>query len=1299
MTRIINDQPANALTELEVAFSGDRDLGDYELRRIQYNTDQKIRRLGDSVYPEGFITAGLEATVHNVTNLITRSDNFTHSAWTKNASATIAANVAADRAGNQKMSRLNMPPTGDAYLEFDLGEVASGRKVFHLDAKLETTPLLKLSFWDGVEELEVTSFTLTSDIQRFTIACDNAWSEDATTLAVRVRGTAGGTVILGRAQLEDIPAGEPLVGHTYVPTAGSAKTAPGNVVSFAPGAAYVGALPRLVGAQTLTYDPLKGSGSDTVYLELGLLYLDAEEHRPDLDHPITGFPGNDSVREAVKLVTTDTTNPTVAVDPVAANPQYRSKLAVPVYQFNRENNSITPVVLRNNLDISKMNGLLNGRRIETQTVPEDALDTIATEGQYGLLAAQARRMFNVAGNYVNFRQKGEPPIIQNTGITTAVSLKINPLDGYASGRSYYLEAPLIKELPLELHTEARVNEGHSYLSATLPRTYQLSKKPVTAIDSLSAIVEVVDATVTKSALLNPLDPIYTGPESRPIYQIIEVKQTVGEDTTVFEAGVDYVQNGDYIDWSPAGEEDEPVAGSTYKVTYRYTRTFQADEYSFNATSITFLGTGTDESPLPVNNTPFQVDYHYGLSRRDLIYLSNRGSASGGSIGVLTGQYHYTPVAPAEPAGCMPLWEVLIPYNSTAIKLTDRYTPGVTMAEMVKMQKLLYSALYDIATLAAHVNYKTKNTGLKEIQTDPFMNTSLFDTNAAFFSGVGERPARIDLDTGTLRMARTTDESILDLDTDRSTCATRGAWAGLPFEDVAKASQLMYSSHESVNPFSSFIVPDNPQTPAIPPMITLSVGAFRTTNQGPRDLQRWFTWSQDRGTAVQVFIPEGQVIFENDDEGRNRSRRQGRDTLSLRFTTRGTRFLPAELVTIRVDGVEVGTTNADANGNFEFTVTRAAVSLSGIVTATGEQSGEARATFNIPFRTTRIDPQAQTFVFDVNGDCTGVDLYFQKKGTVEPVIITMRPLTVGLPSEEVLAMRVLMPSEVKTDGTPTRINWPEPVPVVGGESYVVVAASNDDDYRVWLAQLGKQNLGPGGGIITKNPYAAGSRIASGDGVTWTPYQDSDLQFSAYQAKYVPTATAYFDELDFTETGGITGFQLHVFQRIEEGAAMTWQYSTDGETTWTPFDPAEEITLAALSNTIVVRAIMLSDPANPYAGVALNHESVVLETFKNYMKSSYVTLEKNLEADTEAVKGYLRCNKPANTSVTAYASNDGGLNWVTGVLEATRGITPEITEFEYTFEFSGADNRLRARLDLETTVPVRVPYVDEWSAVIL
>jgi hypothetical protein len=1294
MTRIINDQPENELNELEVAFSGDRDLGDYELRRIQHNTDQKIRRLGDSIYPEGFITQGLEGTVQLVTNVLTRSDNFTHADWTKANGATVAANVAADRAGEQKMSRLNMAASGDPYLEYVVSaDPATGRIVFHLDAKLETTPLLKLSFWDGVEETSVTSFTLTSEITRYTIANDDAWTEDTDTLTVRVRGTLGGTVILGRAQVEEIEAGQPLVGHTYVPTAGAPASAEGNVVSFAAGAAFAGALPRLVAAQTLTYDPLKLTGSDTVYLELAQLYIDAEEHRPDLDHPITGFPGNDSVRESTQLVTTDTTNPTVPVDPVAENPQYRSKLAVPVYQFNRDTNTLTPVVLRNNLDISKMNGLLNGRRIETQTVPEDALDTIATEGQYGLLAAQARRMFNATGNYVNFRNKGERPIVQDTTDTEAVTLKINPLDGYASGRSYYLEEPIFKTLSLEATTEARVNEGHSYLTATVPRTYTLSKFPVTDIDSLSGIVEVVDADVVKSALLNPLDPIYTGGEERPIYQIIEVKQTVGETTTVFVAGTDYVQNGDFVDWTPASGTAEPEAGSTYKVTYRYTRTFGADEYSFNATSVTFLGDGTDLAPLPVNNTPFQVDYHYGLSRRDLIYLSNRGTASGGSIGVVTGIPHYAPVAPAEPAGTMPLWEVLVPYDSTAIKLTDRYTPGVSMAEMVKMQKLLYSALYDIATLAAHVNYKTKNTGLKEVQTDPFMNADLFDTNAAWFGEPGELAARIDLDTGTLRMARTRAEAVLNLDTSRSTCATRGAWAGLPFEDVAKASQLQYSSHESVNPFSSVVLP------VIPPMITLSVSAFRTTNSGPRDLQRWFTWAADRTTRTEVFIPEGQVIFENDDEGFNRSRRNGRDVLSLRFTTRGTRFLPGELVTIRVDGVSVGTTNADASGNFEFTVTREAVSLSGIVTATGEVSGVARATFNIPFRTQRVDPQAQTFVFDVNGDCTGVDLFFFSKGTTEPCIVTMRPLTVGLPSEEVLAMRVLMPSEVKTDGTATRINWPEPVPVVGGESYVVVAASNDDAYRVWMAQLGKANLGPGGGIITKNPYAPGSRIASGDGVTWTPYQDSDLRFNAYQAKYEPTATAYFDASDFSGSGGVTGFQLHVFQRIEEGAALTWQYSTDEEATWTPFDPAEEVNLPIVADTLIVRAIMTSDPANRYAGVGINHESVVLETFKNATKSSYVTLEKTLEETTTSCKGYVRCNKPVNTTVTPYMSNDGGETWIAGALVTSRGITPTVTEYEYTFTFGGGDDKLRARLDLETTTAVRVPWVDEWSAVVL
>jgi hypothetical protein len=166
-----------------------------------------------------------------------------------------------------------------------------------------------------------------------------------------------------------------------------------------------------------------------------------------------------------------------------------------------------------------------------------------------------------------------------------------------------------------------------------------------------------------------------------------------------------------------------------------------------------------------------------------------------------------------------------------------------------------------------------------------------------------------------------------------------------------------------------------------------------------------------------------------------------------------------------------------------------------------------------------DPLAQTFLVQSPGGAflSKVDIFFATKDDKLPVTLEIREVVNGYPGKRILPFSkvTLNPIDVKksettvamTDGsgasypsydTPTTFTFPSPVYVQDGQEYAIVLASDSNNYKVWISQMG--DIIPNSNrTISEQPYA-GVLFKSQNASTWTANQDQDLKFTIYRCKF-------------------------------------------------------------------------------------------------------------------------------------------------------------------------------------------------------
>ena len=154
-----------------------------------------------------------------------------------------------------------------------------------------------------------------------------------------------------------------------------------------------------------------------------------------------------------------------------------------------------------------------------------------------------------------------------------------------------------------------------------------------------------------------------------------------------------------------------------------------------------------------------------------------------------------------------------------------------------------------------------------------------------------------------------------------------------------------------------------------------------------------------------------------------------------------------------------------------------------------------------------DPLAQTFIVTEEGGCflTKLDLYFAAKDNTLPVWVEVRNVVNGYPGKKLLPFgrKVLEPSEVNVDantGTAaTTFTFDSPIYLQQGTEYAFVTMTNSLDYKIWISQMGEQDVAGTKRVISSQPHL-GSLFKSQNNRTWDAIQSQDKKFTLYKAAF-------------------------------------------------------------------------------------------------------------------------------------------------------------------------------------------------------
>lgn len=193
--------------------------------------------------------------------------------------------------------------------------------------------------------------------------------------------------------------------------------------------------------------------------------------------------------------------------------------------------------------------------------------------------------------------------------------------------------------------------------------------------------------------------------------------------------------------------------------------------------------------------------------------------------------------------------------------------------------------------------------------------------------------------------------------------------------------------------------------------------------------------------------------------------------------------------------------------------------------------------------TYVDPVAQTFLVDPLVYPNGlflkkIDIFFKNKSSNLPVTLQIRPTVNGYPSSSIiipLSEVYKSPSDVNISddaSSATTFEFSSPIYVQPGE-YAITLLSNSDDYEVWVAEIGQDEISSGD-RISSQPYA-GSFFKSQNSSTWTAEQTIDLKFKIYKCLFSYNGVStdnkvLFDFIESSLTTGLTGINngINVFR---------------------------------------------------------------------------------------------------------------------------------------------------------------------------
>lgn len=350
-----------------------------------------------------------------------------------------------------------------------------------------------------------------------------------------------------------------------------------------------------------------------------------------------------------------------------------------------------------------------------------------------------------------------------------------------------------------------------------------------------------------------------------------------------------------------------------------------------------------------------------------------------------------------------------------------------------------------------------------------------------------------------------------------------------------------------------------------------------------------------------------------------------------------------------------------------------------------------------YRTTYVDPVGQSFVLDSDTLLSGVDVYFENKpASGAPVILEVRGVTNGMINDTIYAHKSLSASEVSVSSdssVPTRFTLDSPVYCERNTLYAFVLKSNSDEYRVWVAEMGDEDILTKESIL-KNVYLSGVMYSSSNNAAWSIHQTSDMKFRLLASTYATNAV-----VNFAPIRGIDWTTINILAdaMVPTGTSIVWEYSTDGSN-YHDFNPYNQIRMKGVINNLYLRATLSRSESTVLTPIiALDTVTVVGSKFE--LSGDYIMKNiTNLDPYDE-VQVVVEVYAPAGTTLSFYASRDDGVTWDLLTLDPDKSITRNYgwTENTYTKLYNTTATQCRLRVHMDSINTYTSPSIRRYRGI--
>ncbi|MBD1581276.1 DUF4815 domain-containing protein [Pseudoalteromonas sp. S16_S37] len=243
-------------------------------------------------------------------------------------------------------------------------------------------------------------------------------------------------------------------------------------------------------------------------------------------------------------------------------------------------------------------------------------------------------------------------------------------------------------------------------------------------------------------------------------------------------GQDFKQEDNHIVWLLDGPKERPPAGSSYQVTYVYSRVVNTKEQTLNSFRIDTSDIGADETIL---TEEIEMDYQRFNPRIDLFVMTKQGVVER-IKGASALEY---PQPPAAPEQHLPLAYVYQLWDGTAPRIESVAIQAVSMLDLQNMQHQIRD-LYQLLAIERLRNDANAQESASKygVFVDPFLDDDLRD------QGRDQSAAIID---GELTLPITPKVELLDAEQTLL----------LPFELEDVLTQPKRTGSMKVNPYQAF----------------------------------------------------------------------------------------------------------------------------------------------------------------------------------------------------------------------------------------------------------------------------------------------------------------------------------------------------------------------------------------------------------------------------------------------------------------------------------------------------------------